>query len=648
MSKSITVKLPDNSQIKAKEGIDLFQLAQEIGPRLAKDAIAGRLDGKLVDLHEKVPDKSSIGIITFSTDDIGKHIYWHSTSHILAQATKSLFPEVKLGIGPSIENGFYYDFKRAESFTENDLEKIEQKMAEIIKAELPFERRVLSKAEAVKLFKQKGEDYKIELINDIEDKEVSIYTQDDFIDLCKGPHIPSTGKIKAFKLLSIAGAYWKGDEKRPMLQRIYGISFPSNKELAEYLDRLKEAKRRDHRLLGKQLDLFHFDEELGPGLPLWHPNGARLRNLIEDYWKGVHLQNGYELLAIPHIAKKDLWVTSGHWDFYRENMYSPMQVDEVDYVVKPMNCPGHILIYKSRTRSYRDLPLKWAEMGTVYRYERSGVLHGLMRVRGFTQDDAHIFCTKEQIEQQILEILKLAIEILRTFGFSEYEIFLSTKPEKFVGTEAHWTAATGALEKALKDMGLEYEIDPGEGVFYGPKIDIKIKDAIGRTWQCSTIQVDFNLPQRFDMHFTNRNNQPEQPIMIHRAILGSLERFIGVLIEHYAGAFPVWLAPVQTILLPIATRHDGYAGKVADLLKKEGIRVEVDTRTETTSKKVRDAQNQKIPFMLIVGDKEAKEGLISVRTRDGKDLRDIKLQDFIKELGRLVEAKSVALDFKRV
>jgi len=648
MSKSITVKLPDNSQIKAEEGIDLFQLAQKIGPRLAKDAIAGRLDDKLVDLREKVPDKSSIGIITFGTDDIGKLIYWHSTSHVLAQAAKSLFPEIKLGIGPAIDNGFYYDFERAESFSEEDLVKIEQKMTEIIKADLPFERRVLSKDEALKLFKEKGEDYKIELIKELGDEEISIYQQGDFVDLCKGPHIPSTGKIKAVKLLSIAGAYWKGDEKRPMLQRIYGISFPSNKELDEYLNRLEEAKRRDHRLLGKQLDLFHFDEELGPGLPLWHPNGARLRNLIEDYWKGVHLQNGYELLAIPHIAKKDLWVTSGHWDFYRENMYSPMKVDDVDYIVKPMNCPGHILIYKSQTRSYRDLPLKWAEMGTVYRYERSGVLHGLMRVRGFTQDDAHIFCTKEQIEEQILEILKLALKILKTFGFKEYEIFLSTKPEKFVGSDAHWEAATSALEKALKDMDLEYKIDPGEGVFYGPKIDIKIKDAIGRTWQCSTIQVDFNLPQRFDVNFTNRNNSNEQPIMIHRAILGSFERFIGVLIEHYAGAFPVWFSPVQAILLPIATRHDGYANKVADLLKEEGIRVEVDVRTETTSKKVRDAQTQKVPFMLIVGDVEEKQDVVSVRTRDGKDFRDIKLQDFIKNVGRLVENKSVLLDFERV
>ncbi|TET53492.1 MAG: threonine--tRNA ligase, partial [Actinobacteria bacterium] len=495
-----------------------------------------------------------------------------------------------------------------------------------------FERKVLSKEEALKFFRKKEEDYKVELVEDIEDEEISVYQQGDFIDLCKGPHIPSAGIIKAFKLLSIAGAYWKGDEKRPMLQRIYGISFPSKKELKEYLSKLEEAKKRDHRILGKQLDLFHFDAELGPGLPLWHPKGARLRTIIEDYWKDVHLKNGYELLVIPHIARKDLWVTSGHWDFYREFMYSPMQIDDVDYIVKPMNCPGHILIYKSQTRSYRDLPLKWAEMGTVYRYERSGVLHGLMRVRGFTQDDAHIFCTEWQLEEQINSILKLAIEILKTFGFEEYEIYLSTRPEKFVGSEAHWEAATNALKKALVDMKLDYTIDPGEGVFYGPKIDIKIKDAIGRTWQCSTVQVDFNLPERFDMNFANRNNQPERPIMIHRAILGSLERFIGVLIEHYAGAFPVWLAPIQVTILPIASRHDNYAKKVAEILKESNVRVKVDERTETTAKKVRDAQFQKIPFMLIVGDNEEKAGTVAIRTRDGKDIRDVKINDFLNSL----------------
>lgn len=629
MAKSITVKLPDNSQIELDEDFDFSQLAQKIGPRLAKDAIAATVDGHLVDLKSKVPDKTSVGIVTFHSDDIGKSVYWHSTSHILAQAVKALSPEVKLGIGPAIDNGFYYDFDRKEPFTEQELGKIEQKMLEIIKQDLPFERKVLSKADALKLFREKGEDYKVELIEELEDQEISIYLQGDFVDLCRGPHVPSTGTIKTLKLQSVAGAYWRGDEHRAMLQRIYGISFPSNKELQQFLDQLEEAKKRDHRILGKQLDLFHFDEELGPGLPLWHPKGAMLRNLIEGYWKDVHSDHGYDFLTIPHIAKKDLWVTSGHWDFYRENMYSPMQIDDVDYIVKPMNCPGHILIYKSQTRSYRDLPLRWAEMGTVYRYERSGVLHGLLRVRGFTQDDAHIFCTEWQVEEEILSILKLAIEILKTFGFTEYEVFLSTRPEKFVGSAANWEVATEALEKALKDMGLKYKIDPGEGVFYGPKIDIKIKDALGRTWQCSTVQVDFNLPERFDISFTNRNNQPEQPIMIHRAILGSLERFIGVLIEHYGGAFPVWLAPVQAGILPIADRHNKYANKIAELLKKHKIRVTIDDRSETTAKKVRDAQAQKIPFMLIVGDNEEKAGTISVRTREGKEMRDVKIQTFI-------------------
>lgn len=574
-------------------------------------------------------------------------IYWHSTSHILAQAVKFLFPEVKLGIGLAIDSGFYYDFEKEKPFTEKELQRIEQKMREIIKADLSFERKVLPKKEALKLFRGKGEDYKVELIKELEDEEISVYQQGDFIDLCKGPHIPSTGKIKAFKLLSVAGAYWKGNEKRPMLQRIYGVSFPSEKELEEFLNKLEEAKKRDHRVLGKQLDLFHFNEELGPGLPLWHPKGAIIRNIIEDYWKSVHLKNGYELVAIPHIARKDLWITSGHWDFYREYMYSPMKVDDVDYIVKPMNCPGHILIYKSQTRSYRDLPLKWAEMGTVYRYEKSGVLHGLLRVRGFTQDDAHIFCTEWQIEEQILEILKLAIDILKTFGFDEYEIFLSTRPEKYVGTIANWEVATGALEKALKDMGLKYTIDPGEGVFYGPKIDIKIKDAIGRTWQCSTVQVDFNLPERFDISFASRNNQPEKPIMIHRAILGSFERFIGVLIEHFSGAFPVWLAPVQAIILPIATRHNEYANKVAAILKEKNVRINVDVRAETTAKKIRDAQNLKIPFMLVVGDEEKKKGTLAVRTRQGEDIRDVKISKFIDSLIALDKEKALTLAVKR-
>lgn len=646
MAKKISVKLPDNSQMELDEGQTFADLAEKIGPRLAKDALVARLDGKMVDLNKKVPDKSSVGIVTFSTDDIGKSVYWHSTSHVLAQAVKELFPEVKLGIGPAIEEGFYYDFGQKNPFTEADLEKIEKRMAEIIKADFPFESEILSKKEALKLFRERGEDYKVELVEQIEDEEISIYKAGDFVDLCAGPHLPSTGKIKAFKLLSLAGAYWRGDEKRDMLQRIYGVSFPSNKELKAFLDRMEEAKKRDHRILGKQLDLFHFDNELGAGLPLWHPNGAMLKTLIEDFWKDIHLKRGYELLAIPHIAKKDLWVTSGHWDFYRENMYSPMEIDETDYIVKPMNCPGHILIYKSKTRSYRDLPLKWAEMGTVYRYERSGVLHGLLRVRGFTQDDAHVFCTQWQLEDEILAILKLALEILKTFGFKDYEIYLSTQPEKFVGTAANWDAATNALIKAMKDIGIKYTIDPGEGVFYGPKIDIKIKDAIGRTWQCSTIQVDFNLPERFDISFTNRNNQPEAPIMIHRAILGSFERFIGILIEHYAGAFPVWLAPVQVTVLPIASRHDEYAKKVVDMLKEKGVRIKADYRTEKTGKKVRDAQLQKIPFMIIVGDREEKAGTLSIRARDGEERHDVKIADFVASMSELVKSKSASLKLK--
>ncbi|HZD60901.1 MAG TPA: threonine--tRNA ligase, partial [Anaerolineae bacterium] len=553
----------------------------------------------------------------------------HSTAHIMAQAVMRLYPGAKLGIGPTIEEGFYYDFDLETRISADDLATIEEEMRRITSEDLPFERQVVSKEEAKQIFSDQP--YKLELIEDIPEETVSIYRQGEFVDLCRGPQVPSTGRIKAFKLLSIAGAYWRGDEKRPMLQRIYGTAFPTEKELKEHIQNLEEAERRDHRKLGRELDLFSIDDEFGAGLPLWHPKGAMLRKVIEDFWKNEHVKRSYELIATPHIAKVDLWRISGHWDFYRESMFSPMEVEGTDYVVKPMNCPGHIKIYKSHTRSYRDLPIRWAELGTVYRFERSGVLHGLLRVRGFTQDDAHIFCTPDQIEDEILGVIELMTFILKTFGFEKYDVYLSTQPEKFVGAQENWDRATNALKSALDKAGLPYAVDPGEGVFYGPKIDVKIRDALGRSWQCTTIQVDFNLPDRFELAYIGADNQEHRPIMIHRAILGSLERFIGVLIEHYAGAFPVWLAPEQVVILPIADRHNDYAVGVVDKLQNIGARARVDTRTESVNKKIRDAQLQKIPYMLVVGDKEIENNQVAVRDRSG-NRGPVALDEFIAEL----------------
>ena len=631
MAKEIKVTLPDGSRMEVEKGTTIFEIANKIGPRLAKDALAGKLDGKLVDLSTRLPENSTIEVITFSSPE-GPDIYRHSVSHIMAQAVSELYPEAKFGIGPAIKDGFYYDFDLENPLSPKELEKVEKRMKEIIKEDTSFTCEEMSKEKAIELFKSLNQEYKVELIEEIEDKTVKVYQNGNFVDLCRGPHILSTGKIKAFKLLSVAGAYWRGDEKRPMLQRIYGTAFDSSKKLEEYLHNQEEALRRDHRKLGKELDLFSINDDFGAGLVLWHPKGALVRKIIEDFWRDEHLKRGYEMVMTPHVAKVDLWKTSGHWDFYRENMYSPMKIEEQEYVVKPMNCPAHILIYKSKTRSYRELPLRWAELGTVYRYERSGVLHGLLRVRGFTQDDAHIFCHPGQIEDEILKILDIALYMLRTFGFNEYEIYVSTRPDKYVGTLEHWEKSTAALKKALEEAGLDYRIDPGEGVFYGPKIDIKIKDALGRAWQCSTIQVDFNIPERFDITYMAKDNREHRPIMIHRAILGSMERFIGCLIEHYAGAFPTWLAPIQAIVLPIADRHNDYANEVGSELSRAGIRIEADLRSESVNKKIRDSQVQKIPYMVIVGDKEIDTQTISVRTRSGEDRRDMSLQKFLSGL----------------
>ncbi len=583
----------------------------------------------LGDIKSMVPEPS-VGMVEALTFDEkeGKDVYRHSASHIMAHAVKELFPEAKLAIGPSIEDGFYYDFDLDRHFTPEDLASIEKKMSAIIKQNNPFVRKTMPRGHAIELFGSMGEDYKVELLEEIEDEEVSVYEEGGFVDLCRGPHLPSTGGVKAFRLLSVAGAYWRGDEKNKMLQRIYGTAFTDKKDLKDYLEFLEQVKKRDHRRLGKELDLFSINDEVGSGLILWHPNGAMIRKTIEDFWRDEHLRAGYSLLYTPHIAKLDLWRKSGHLDFYSENMYSPMEVEGLPYEVKPMNCPFHIAIYKSHLRSYRDFPIKYAELGTVYRYERSGVLHGLLRVRGFTQDDAHIFIREEQIEEEILNVLDFTLFVLKTFGFDDYDIYLSTRPEKYVGTEENWRRSTDALELALKSKALPYDVDPEGGVFYGPKIDVKVKDSLGRAWQCSTIQVDFNLPERFDIAYRGADGREHRPIMIHRALMGSLERFFGVLIEHYAGAFPLWLAPRQVAVLTIADRHAGYAGKLASYLMDSGIRAEVNSENEKIGYKIRQATIAKVPYLVIIGDKEVEEERVTVRKQSGENIGPYTFEEF--------------------
>jgi len=558
----------------------------------------------------------------------------------MAHAVKELFPGVKLAIGPAIDEGFYYDFDLARAFTPEDLILIENKMSEIIQRNNPFVRRVVPREEAIELFKKMGEDYKVELLEKIPDEEISLYEEDGFIDLCRGPHLDSTGLVTAFKLLSIAGAYWRGDEKNKMLQRIYGTSFTDEKDLEDYLHFLEEVKKRDHRRLGRELDLFSISEEIGPGLILWHPNGAIIRRTIEDFWKDQHFLSGYKILYTPHIAKLQLWEKSGHLDFYRENMYSPMEIEGIDYELKPMNCPFHVHIYKTSLRSYRELPIRYAELGTVYRYERSGVLHGLLRVRGFTQDDAHIFCREDQIEDEILNVLDFTLFILKTFGFEKYDIYLSTRPEKYVGSLNNWERSTNALERALEIKGLSYEIDIGEGVFYGPKIDIKVKDSLNRPWQCSTIQVDFNNPERFDVTYRGSDGRDHRPIMIHRALMGSLERFFGILIEHYAGAFPLWLAPVQIEILTIAERHTQYAIELSKRLRPEGIRIELNLENEKIGYKIRNATIRKVPYLVIIGDREMAGENLTIRKRSGENIGPIKIDDFIGIIRDKIRNKS--------
>jgi threonyl-tRNA synthetase len=559
----------------------------------------------------------------------------------MAHAVKELFPEARLAIGPSTEDGFYYDFDVERPFSPDDLEKIEKKMQQIIKANNPFKRKELNREEAIEFFKKEKEPYKVELIEDLppEVESVSLYEENGFIDLCRGPHVPRTGAIKAFKLISIAGAYWRGDENRKMLQRIYGTAFADKESLKKYLEFLEEVKRRDHRKLGKELELFTMTDEVGPGLTLWLPNGALIRKTIEDFWREEHAKAGYQILFTPHMARLDLWRKSGHWDFYRENMYSPMEVEGMEYEIKPMNCPFHIFIYKNSLKSYRDLPIRYAELGTVYRYERSGVLHGLLRVRGFTQDDAHIFAREDQIEDEVLKILDFTVFILSTFGFEDYNIYLSTRPEKYVGSDINWERATNALKLALEHKGLQYVVDPGEGVFYGPKIDIKVKDSLGREWQCSTIQVDFNLPERFDVTYRATDGKDHRPIMIHRALMGSLERFFGVLIEHYAGAFPLWLSPVQVEVLSIAERHSDYALKIAEGLVREGIRARANIENEKIGYKIRAGTMRKVPFLVIIGDKEVSEDTLSIRKRNGETAGPYALSEFVSLLKEEINSR---------
>ena len=616
----IKITLPDGSGREYNSSVTALKVAEDISPELAEEAICAEVNNKPVDLNYPIDTDSTVVIHTFKNDK-GKEVYWHSTAHLMAQAVKQLFPDVKIAIGPAIEQGFYYDFDRDEPFTEEDLQKIETRMKELSAKALPYYRTELSKAEAIELFSKMDETYKLELLEDIPENEIiSSYRQGDFIDLCRGPHLPDTGKIKAIKLLRTSGAYWRGDEKNKMLKRIYGISFPTEKELADYLHFLEEASKRDHRKLGKDLDLFSINDEVGPGLVLWHPKGAMVRHLIETYWKEEHLKKGYQLVYTPHLGRANLWETSGHLNFYKENMYSKMDIDGQDYYIKPMNCPFHISIYNSSLHSYRELPIRLAELGTVYRYERSGVLHGLMRVRGFTQDDAHIICTPEQMDREVDKLIVFSLDMLKAFGFKEFLIYLPTKPEDCVGEKEDWDKATASLANSLQKLGLEYKVDSGGGAFYGPKIDIKIKDALGRAWQCTTIQFDFNEPARFDMTYIGADNSAHRPYMIHRAVLGSVERFFATLLEYHSGNLPLWLAPVQIMLIPITDAQINYARKIEEQLLEQGFRCELDSRSEKMGYKIRSAEKNKIPFMCILGKNEAANNQITLRQHTVGDL----------------------------
>ena len=658
MSDSIHVKLPDGSITEVPKGTTALDVAKSISPRLADAALAAKArpiapsqespNGDLIDLNRPLDQDTDLRIIT-ERDPEALEVYRHSSAHLLAAAVLELFPETKLGHGPATEHGFFYDFYRPTAFTPEDLEKIEKKMHELVQQNLPYAREFLPRKEGLEKFKAEGDFMKCHFIEQFTkpDEKISVYKTGKFQDFCRGPHLPSTGKIKAFKLLNVAGAYWLGDEKNPQLQRIYGTSFFSKKDLDAYLNGIEEAKKRDHRVLGKQLDLFSIQELAGPGLIFWHPKGGIIRKEMEDWMREEYLRRGYSLVCTPHVARRQLFFTSGHEGYYSQNFFDVMELDDAEYRLKPMNCPGHILIYKDSLKSYRDLPVRLGELGTVYRYERSGVMHGLLRVRGFTQDDAHIFCTPDQIEAEIVGCLEFALEVLKDFGFDKFETELSTWDPKdkksFLGTEEQWNLANHTLESALKKLNIKYKTMPGEAAFYGPKIDVKLVDAIGRLWQLSTVQFDFNLPQRFQLEYVAEDGSRKQPLMVHRALYGSVERFFGVLIEHYAGAFPVWLSPVQVAMIPIAERHVEYAGKIASQLRAAGVRVEVDSRNEKMNAKIREHAMQKVPFLLVVGDKESEANKVNVRTRGKEKTEDMATGEIVEKIKKLIAEKGATL-----
>jgi threonyl-tRNA synthetase len=641
----IRVTLPDGAIREVPRGTTPAEIARQISPQLAREALVARTDGELIDLSRPLESDASLAILT-AKDPEALAVFRHSAAHLLAAAVIELFPDVKLGIGPPIDYGFFYEFQQPRPFTSADLERIEAKMHELAAQNIPNERRMLPKEEALKFYRDAGQVFKCELVEEkAAEPMVSFYVTGKFVDFCRGPHIPSTGPIRAFKLMNVAGAYWKGQEGSPQMQRIYGACFYTQQELDEFLHKLEEARRRDHRRLGPELDLFSVEEAAGPGLIFWHPKGGLVRKVMEDWLRDELLRRGYDLVFTPHVMLLDLWKTSGHTNFYRENMFRPMEVEKADYQLKPMNCPGHILIYKSRLRSYRELPIRLAELGTVYRYERTGVLHGLLRVRGFTQDDAHIFCTPAQIESEIGACVDFAFAVMRTFGFDQYQVELSARdpehPENYAGTVGDWTRAEGALESTLVRMKIPFKKMAGEAVFYGPKIDLKLIDAIGRPWQLTTVQFDFNLPKRFGLEYVGEDGSRHQPLMVHRALWGSVERFFGILIEQYAGAFPAWLAPVQAEVLPVSAKHADYAAEVTRKLTAAGFRAHLDDRNEKLQAKIRDAQLAKVPYMLVVGAKEAEAGTVAVRHRSKGDLGPRPLDEFIAALRQEVETRAM-------
>lgn len=632
----IKLRLPDGSVKEHDKGVSVYEATAAISEGLARASMGAVVNGEIKGMTDIIEEDSEFKVVKFE-DKEGKEIFWHTSAHIFALALKRLYPQAKLAIGPAIDNGFYYDFDSEHKFTEEDFEALEAEMKKIVKEGLKLEKSILPREEALAKYKEMKEDYKVDIIEDLAEGEtISIYKIGEFEDLCRGPHLSDTKKVKAIKLLSVAGAYWRGDENNKMLQRIYGISFEKKKDLDEYLERMEEAKKRDHRKLGRELDLFSMHEE-GPGFPFFHPKGMIIRGELENFWREIHLAKGYGEIRTPIILNQALWLQSGHWDHYKDNMYLT-EIDEEAYAIKPMNCPGSILIYKSGLRSYRDLPLKWGELGLVHRHELSGTLHGLMRVRSFTQDDAHVFCLPEQVKEQLVEVIELADHIYETFGF-KYSVELSTRPEDSMGTEEQWEIAENGLKAALEEKGIEYRIDEGDGAFYGPKIDFQLEDAIGRTWQCGTIQLDFQMPERFEMEYIDNNGDKKRPVMIHRALFGSMERFLGILIEHYAGRFPAWLAPVQVKVLPISDKFNDYANEVVDKLKSNGIRVEIDVRDEKIGYKIREAQMEKMPYMLIIGAKELEEGNVTLRHAVGGEQEEKELDVFIEELKEEIKNK---------